>query len=583
MDRCDYDLKGNILTLADMVNNITHTYAYDALDRLVTANGTGSTPYSHTYAHDVIGNISSKSDVGSYTYLYGNRPHAVRQAGNLSFQYDPNGNMTQRYDGGTSVTLDLTWNYDNKPSVISRRVGGGPSQPYLTFTYDGRSQRVRKENHFTGATTLYFGEVYEVRNEEPIIHLFANTQRIASIHEDGRMQYYHGNHLHSASVITDGYGNTKEAIEYHPYGTYRQRTDLDPSFPNVNYTFTDQEEDDEAGLYNYKARLYDPLLGRFISADSIVPEPGNLQAMNRYSYCLNNPVVYRDPSGQFSLGDVFNAFITGVVAAVVFWATGGTGTPGMSTFIAGIAAGAAGGATASALSGGNLQGILQGAVMGAVMGGATGGLYNAGVPGSVLLAAGAGTAAATNGLDGLAYYAAGMLGAMAGGYTAGKIRSAYYAKYGSPYEAGPYGSAEQNAERLDTGMMVAGDNMAPSSSAPADPENWYYVKATREGLVGQKTATGHIITADDEFVALPSRSAIGRKVDLFYRGTTLESVPVKDVGPWNTKDPYWLTKGARPLAESQSWTNKAGIDLSDRVFERLGLRDNSYIYWRFGK
>jgi len=245
------------------------------------------------------------------------------------------------------------------------------------------------------------------------------------------MQYYHGNHLHSASVITDGYGNTKETIEYHPYGTYRLRTDLDPSFPNVNYTFTDQEEDDEAGLYNYKARLYDPLLGRFISADSIVPEPGNLQAYNRYSYCLNNPVVYSDPSGQFSLGDVFNAFITGVVAAVVFWATGGAGTPGMSTFIAGIAAGAAGGATASALSGGNLQGILQGAVMGAVIGGATGGLlggigaeYGASAmqwAGYGVMAAGGGAAYASGGLDGLAYYAAGMLGAMAGGYVAEKI------------------------------------------------------------------------------------------------------------------------------------------------------------------
>jgi len=47
--------------------------------------------------------------ISSSPYLYGNKPHAVRQAGNLSFQYDPNGNMTQRYDGGTSVTLDLAW------------------------------------------------------------------------------------------------------------------------------------------------------------------------------------------------------------------------------------------------------------------------------------------------------------------------------------------------------------------------------------------------------------------------------------------------------------------------------------------
>ncbi len=98
----------------------------------------------------------------------------------------------------------------------------------------------------------------------------------------------------------------KETIEYLPFGSYRIRQDLDGSFPDVNYTFTDQEDDDETGLYNYRARLYDPLLGRFISADSIVPEPGNLQAFNRYSYCVNNPLVYVDPSGHWSLGDFFD-------------------------------------------------------------------------------------------------------------------------------------------------------------------------------------------------------------------------------------------------------------------------------------
>ena len=64
------------------------------------------------------------------------------------------------------------------------------------------------------------------------------------------------------------------------------------------YTFTGQEDDDELGLYNYKARLYDPLLGRFISPDSIVPNPEDPQSLNRYSYCLNNPLKYTDPSGH---------------------------------------------------------------------------------------------------------------------------------------------------------------------------------------------------------------------------------------------------------------------------------------------
>ena len=53
------------------------------------------------------------------------------------------------------------------------------------------------------------------------------------------------------------------------------------------------------GFYNYDARLYDPVLGRFISADPFIPDLYNLQAYNRYSYVNNNPLSYTDPSGYF--------------------------------------------------------------------------------------------------------------------------------------------------------------------------------------------------------------------------------------------------------------------------------------------
>ncbi len=56
--------------------------------------------------------------------------------------------------------------------------------------------------------------------------------------------------------------------------------------------------DAATGLYNYNARLYNPSLGRFISADTIVPDPSNPQALNRYSYVINNPIMYTDPSGH---------------------------------------------------------------------------------------------------------------------------------------------------------------------------------------------------------------------------------------------------------------------------------------------
>jgi RHS repeat-associated protein len=62
--------------------------------------------------------------------------------------------------------------------------------------------------------------------------------------------------------------------------------------------FTGQRWDSGTGLYWHNSRWYDPLIGRFIQADTIVPQPGNPQALNRYSYTLNNPVKYTDPTGH---------------------------------------------------------------------------------------------------------------------------------------------------------------------------------------------------------------------------------------------------------------------------------------------
>jgi len=295
-----YDPKGTIINLNDQKNGIIHTYGYDPLDRLDWAKGNNGSVYDHDYNYDRIGNIKFKTDVGTYNYNYSNRPHAVNSTSgaiNIDLQYDANGNMTQRVQGG--VTTTVVWNYDNKPATITQ---GSTS---VSFIYDGNGQRVKKQSSVSGIT-FYYGELYEVRNGVEVLHLFAGNRRVASIRlTDGKNQFYHPNHLGSASFITDSNGDPKEQIEYHPFGTYRDvgsltgTYDYDPNFPDVNYTFTDQEDDDELGFYNYGARLYDPVLGRFISPDRLVPDPGDPQALNRYTYCLNNPLIYTDPSGEF--------------------------------------------------------------------------------------------------------------------------------------------------------------------------------------------------------------------------------------------------------------------------------------------
>jgi RHS repeat-associated protein len=77
------------------------------------------------------------------------------------------------------------------------------------------------------------------------------------------------------------------------------------STPNL---FTGQRLD-HTGLYYYNARYYDTSIGRFISPDTIIPNPANPQNFNRYSYCLNNPLKYADPSGWITTKVLFKKLL----------------------------------------------------------------------------------------------------------------------------------------------------------------------------------------------------------------------------------------------------------------------------------
>ncbi len=98
--------------------------------------------------------------------------------------------------------------------------------------------------------------------------------------------------------MTDAGGGEVARQKYFPFGT---PPNPNPSTLPTDYRFTGQRSEEAAlgSLYDYGARFYSPLLGRFISADTLVPEPGNPQALNRYAYVNNNPLRYKDPSGHW--------------------------------------------------------------------------------------------------------------------------------------------------------------------------------------------------------------------------------------------------------------------------------------------
>lgn len=113
------------------------------------------------------------------------------------------------------------------------------------------------------------------------------------------------------------------------------------------------------------------------------------------------------------------------------------------------------------------------------------------------------------------------------------------------------------------------------------------VKATREGLIGGKTASGYVIDKAVPFVALPSTKALGRFVRVTNPATGKSAYAiVLDVGPWNERDDAYVFNGKRPAAEQGKdtrgrKTNGAGIDLGEKVWKQLGMTDNTDVDWEF--
>ena len=194
------------------------------------------------------------------------------------------------------------------------------------------------------------------------------------------MRYYHRDHLGSITSITNEAGAKLEALAYEAFGERRNANgDMeDRTSPILGITtdrgYTGHEHLDELNLIHMNGRIYDPVLGRFMTPDPHIQHPNNLQDYNRYSYCLNSPVGCTDPSGYFSLGKAFRVAAIVVISyytggAAAGWYASAAGVAATST-TALIVGGAAGGFTAGFLSsGGDFNAGLQGAFTGAVFAG----------------------------------------------------------------------------------------------------------------------------------------------------------------------------------------------------------------------
>ena len=296
-----YSAGDDILSLSGTGLSAT-TVTYGNLHRIKTYTGlTGN------YGYDPTGNITNNVEGGGSTYSYANpRKQAVRTAFGYTNLYDLCGNMMVRH-GGLTNSQALTYDPENHLSAIAQ---AGVFSAEFGYAADG-TRLWKRVNQNPTNVQVWIGNLYEEKsdtngNRKVLFHVFAGGQQVCTFETNSPLMggsdstkvgyYYHEDNLNSSSALSSSGGVQQEVNVYYPFG--RVQTATPQASFQVSRRFTGQIFDAESGLYWFNIRPYDPELGRFIQADTVIPDLSNPQSYNRYSYCINNPLRYTDPTGH---------------------------------------------------------------------------------------------------------------------------------------------------------------------------------------------------------------------------------------------------------------------------------------------
>jgi len=306
---------------------LTYNYKYDKLNRLVNAISSTATEtandnfYNENVTYDVMGNIQKLNrydkpfttrtaiDSLTYTYVSGSKIDRVDDLGTTAgfnntvsqageYTYDGNGNQLVDLNKG----LTQAYNMLNLPQTA---VKSGISVAYI---YDATGRKLRKLSTTVSATTVteyVNGIQYEYTGTNPKIS-FIQT-------EEGRARK-NGTVYKYEYDLKDHLGNTRltttwaladsvnqltplnlQRNDYYAFGyTIQSLQGTMPSSPN-HYLYNHKELQDETGLYDYSARFYDPVIGRWTSVDPLAEK---MRRYSPYNYGFDDPVRFTDPDGM---------------------------------------------------------------------------------------------------------------------------------------------------------------------------------------------------------------------------------------------------------------------------------------------
>ena len=277
------------------------TYQYDKLNRLVNGSTTaGSFTMSEIVSYDEMGNIASLTRTDGAltktgTYNYNGYQLVNISGGQLAtgqYAYDVNGNATT--DGRTGA--GLSYNYLNLPQTAT--IGS----TVVAYTYNSMGQKLKKVSTATG-TTDYVGGIHYTNGTID----FIQTEEGRALNNGGTYSYQYDltDHLGNVRYSFDIYAGAVRKLQEDNYFAFGKRN---PAYGGGNkYLFNGKEEQEELDVYDYGARFYDPVIGRWSAVDPLA-ELG--RRWSPYVYAMNNPIRYIDPDGMWAVDTKGHEVIT---------------------------------------------------------------------------------------------------------------------------------------------------------------------------------------------------------------------------------------------------------------------------------
>lgn len=296
-----YDVNGNITSIAD--NGKSISYEYDELNQLTRENNQVLNK-TIIYAYDLGGNITTKAEYAYTTGTLGTPqktiPYSYEDAtwkdkltsyDGKVITYDDIGNLLS-YDGN-----HYAWEEGRNLTMI---VGD-----QINATYKYNDEGIRTEKTVDGVTTTYHlvGDKvsYETNGTDTIYYSYDANNSLVAMKLNDDYYYYIRNGQGDITGILDSNGT--QVVTY-TYDTWGKLTSITGSLASTvgeknPYRYRGYRYDAETRLYYLQSRYYNPEWGRFINADVILGEEGELLSHNMFAYCQNNPVIHKDDSGYW--------------------------------------------------------------------------------------------------------------------------------------------------------------------------------------------------------------------------------------------------------------------------------------------